>query len=310
MADSIRVAEIDQPNVTFQRDVRPFGEMCEASYLAGIFRNLALEMGQNFFDYQFIIFSGRSTDYLQISDCDPRNTVIIQISDELSGVPHELCGRTLAVFKNYLPSERLLPNLFSLPLGYVVSTPYLPPLPMRERRYDVFFSGALRKNRRKLFRVVANPHYCPILLPYRLLAPFHPLGEHLKFVGNSYIPFTERFRDGLPGDKYAEILTSSRVALCPSGYYTPETFRHFEAMRAGAIVVSEPLPELDFYVGSPIVVIRDWRSARRTIQNLLADPDALAERQQRTLDWWERHCSEHAVAIRMASAISELSKRV
>ena len=115
--------------------------------------------------------------------------------------------------------------------------------------------------------------------------------------------------DGLPGEKYAEMLSNSKVALCPPGYHTPETFRHFEAMRAGTIVVSEPLPELDFYVGSPIVTVRNWGDARKAVSDLLGDIDALQERQEQTLHWWEQHCSERAVARRMASKLAELRQR-
>jgi hypothetical protein len=78
-------------------------------------------------------------------------------------------------------------------------------------------------------------------------------------------------------------------------------------MRAGAIIVSHALPPLDFYVGSPMIVLDDWSKLRETLVELLDDPHALAERQRRTLDWWDQRCSEKAVGDRIALEIRRLT---
>jgi hypothetical protein len=66
------------------------------------------------------------------------------------------------------------------------------------------------------------------------------------------------------------------------------------------------LPNLYFYSGSLIIFLENWFNLRKTIKQLLRDPDALLERQNSTLDWWERYCSETAVAKKIAATISVL----
>jgi hypothetical protein len=149
----------------------------------------------------------------------------------------------------------------------------------------------------------------PFELPYKVLLTLRGRGPHKRVLGSSYLFFTKNFLQGLSGPEYAAILRDSKIALCPRGAKSPETFRHFEAMRAGAVVVSHPQPALEFYVGSPMVILDDWSKLLETLVGLLGDPEGLAERQRQTLEWWDRHCSERAVATKIASEIRRLAAR-
>jgi len=297
----------DLPNVSFQGDRSSLDGMPEQAYVEGIVSRLRRILGQAFERFDFVVFSGREPVVPDLSAADPKRTVLIYVSEEFSRVPHDACARALAVFKAYLPAEGLAPNLFSLPLGYAITTPYLPPKPANERRYSVFFSGALRRNRRPMYQSLLYPAGLPFSLPYRALFALRGRGPHRRVLGGSYLAFTRNFGQGLPGDEYARFLVDSKIVLCPRGAKTPETFRHFEAMRAGAVVVSEPLPALEFYVGSPMVVVESWHALRPLLLGLLSDPDELAERQQRTLAWWAERCSEDAMAGKIATEITRLA---
>lgn len=48
---------------------------------------------------------------------------------------------------------------------------------------------------------------------------------------------TEGFSQGLPRQQYLDLLLDSRVAMCPSGPFTPDTFRFYEALEAGCTPV-------------------------------------------------------------------------
>ncbi len=67
------------------------------------------------------------------------------------------------------------------------------------------------------------------------------------------ITLTDGFARGLSPETYGRKLALSKTVLCPRGFSSTDTFRHVEALRAGAVVISEPLPDLHLYRGSPII---------------------------------------------------------
>jgi hypothetical protein len=268
-----------------------------------MFDHLMQKLGRSFNEYRFIIYSGFNANEIDLSSDDPLRTVVLHISDEASSVPYELCRKVRTVFKSYLPNEGIVQNLHSLALGYVESTPDLPPVQITERQQNVFFSGNLNGNRLLLFRVLAKPRISPVLLPRDVVSFLNPGMNCDHFMKSSYIRFTSHFRAGLSGKQYAAHLINSKIALCPQGFQSAETFRHFEAMRAGAIVVSDRLPMLDCYRGSPIICLDDWRNLKSLIRRLLSAPDHLMQIQKETLAWWRDVCSERATAARIAYLI-------
>lgn len=294
----------DYANVSFQSPRYTFEELCEKAYLAGLFAELKRAMGSSFRDTDFIIYSGTNSDETDLSGHDPAKTVVIHISDESSSVPEVLCKRVRAVFKSYLRAEGTPHNLHAFPLGYVDWTPDYAPLAIDARPLNLFFSGNFNRHREELFRILSTPRFLPAPLPLRVASRLNRSKTCDGFFPNSYLRFTDGFGRGMSGEEYARHLVNSKIALCPRGFRSRETFRHFEAMRAGAIVLSERLPPLHCYENSPIVVIDDWRGVRKIVSRLLASPAELAERQATTLAWWRDVCSERATAARIADVLS------
>jgi hypothetical protein len=118
------------------------------------------------------------------------------------------------------------------------------------------------------------------------------------------VNFTAGFAAGLSPQEYGWRLADSKIALCPRGWESAETFRHFEALRAGTIVVSESLPPTHFYVGSPIITVRDWRAGLAEVAELISDRSALTELHTATATWWRAVCSEQATAEFMLQRIA------
>ncbi len=58
------------------------------------------------------------------------------------------------------------------------------------------------------------------------------------------------------GDRYTEIMADTKIALAPRGS-SVETYRFFEAMRQGCVVICDRLPPHWFYVGCPAIQIED-----------------------------------------------------
>ena len=126
---------------------------------------------------------------------------------------------------------------------------------------------------------------------------------------NCEITFTSGFARGLTPAAYGEKLAHSKIVLCPRGFASTETFRHIEAMRAGAVVISEPLPDLPMYRDSPIITVDDWHQGLMTVTALLKNPAELRDRHKRSVAWYEAVLSETATAAAAARAIEHATGR-
>ena len=100
----------------------------------------------------------------------------------------------------------------------------------------------------------------------------------------------------MSGEDYRRVLYDAKIAICPGGYASRESFRHYEALRAGCVIISEPLPDTRFYRGSPIIVLDDWRNLRGVVRELLREPERLETLHRQTRKWWQDMCCEEAVA--------------
>ena len=87
-----------------------------------------------------------------------------------------------------------------------------------------------------------------------------------------------------------------------------ETFRVLEGLRAGCVVVGEPLPDHWFYAGAPVIGLERWVAARRNLERVLNDPEELRSLHRASLSWWRDRCSEEAVGRLMANRLNDLQK--
>jgi hypothetical protein len=76
--------------------------------------------------------------------------------------------------------------------------------------------------------------------------------------------------------RYTEIMADTRIALAPRGS-SVETYRFFEAMRQGCVVICDRLPPHWFYAGCPAVQIDDWGNLEAEVKALSADPERLKD---------------------------------
>lgn len=95
--------------------------------------------------------------------------------------------------------------------------PELAKLDGRDRPLDHFFAGQITHQRRlEMARALQND--------YQGSGGFHP---------------SKGFTQGLPHDEYYRGLASAKIAICPSGPVTPDTFRLFEGLEAGCIPMAD-----------------------------------------------------------------------
>lgn len=106
-----------------------------------------------------------------------------------------------------------------------------------------------------------------------------------------YIDETDGFTHGIPPIAYRHIMASTKVAPAPSGAYSPDTFRVYEALEAHAVPIADdisPAYHSDGYwrklfPDCPFPILRDYADLPGYIDDVLADYPRNANR---IAAWW------------------------
>tara|TARA_R110000764_G_scaffold20248_3_gene52112 strand:- start:5184 stop:6002 length:819 start_codon:yes stop_codon:yes gene_type:complete len=183
------------------------------------------------------------------------------------------------VFKAYLRADQEKGNVHSLPLGYNKKHIPLEILPVINRPFDVFFAGHMSSKNRHDYMSSVIEFFGDIKTKDR---------PQLD------INITKGFNLGLDGEAYSKSMQRAKIAICPAGNVSNETFRHYEAMRSGTIVVSPTLPDTKIYNGSYICQVKNWhKDAGNVIMDLLKDLDMLQLIQDKQNDdFVDRFCPQ------------------
>jgi hypothetical protein len=134
---------------------------------------------------------------------------------------------------------------FPLPIGtYIndIETKIEEIKPTEEREYDFCFVGQLSQyGTRDKFQKCLD-------------AMIENTGDKYKH----YIKYTSAFGQGLDHQEYVDLLNNSKICLCPTGAFSEESFRFFEAISLGAFPMIERLPKFWYYKKAPIFFTR-WQ---------------------------------------------------
>lgn len=105
----------------------------------------------------------------------------------------------------------------------------------------------------------------------------------------------------LSTEDYSNLLSNSRIAVCPRGNF-PETYRLYEAARAGCAVIHEPLNPAHYFDDFPGICVRSWKHLPAIIRELV-DNRSTAALGAKARAWYELRASEAAIAGYIASYI-------
>ncbi len=244
-------------------------KFCEWSYIQGVLENLNLDDSYRL----YIVSTTPELDFTDKVKLDnKRKNVIISLADEWSAdnIPQDWKDNA-TVFKAYLKPEQEEDNVHHFPLGYNNKHKKLPYKPIKSRPIDVFFAGHIAS--------VNRLHYMRWVIEY-----FQELKPEER--PNYEFAISKGFNLGLDGKEYSQKLHDAKIVICPAGNVSMETFRHYEAMRSGAVVVSPKLPQTKIYKDAAICQVDKWEyQVGDTIMDLLSDVDMLQlvqDRQQQT----------------------------
>jgi hypothetical protein len=194
----------------------------------------------------------------------------------------------------------------TVPLGYARQTD-LPGKPFAERRYAVSFIGSVKQRAYHPLSIRALLGTPKDIARSRMLEELQRLAADMP--GEVFWADTGSYMNGILSDgvRYSELMADSKICLAPRGSST-ETFRLFEGMRQGCVVICDRVPRHWFFADCPFIQLDDWSELGPCVNGLLADPERLVELHRSALDWWRRRCSPEALAGVMAERLSRLAR--
>jgi hypothetical protein len=111
-----------------------------------------------------------------------------------------------------------------------------------------------------------------------------------------YFQFNDGFNNGLNEEDYNFILRNTKIALCPKGWVNQETFRLYESMKWGCVVISEDLPNRSYYKGIPIIKVKDWSEGIEIANRLIEDTNELERLSKKNIQFYKDNLSAESTA--------------
>jgi hypothetical protein len=263
----------------------------------------------DFKDYLFIMYGNNGNELPLSRYIQHDKKVLIWRSNEnkLNRVD-ELKKQYKHIFTNYYWNDT---KSTSLQLGYHTQTKNKKIIPIKERLFNTTFTGCLNRNRIELASLVTN---IPIkwiglgLLFYKKFT-LKILNNLVKYkYPKDYYQFNDGFNNGLDEEDYNFILRNSKIALCPKGWVNTETFRLYEAMKWGCVVISEELPDRSYYKDIPIIQVKDWREGLKISNELINNKTKLEEMSKKNLQYYKDNLSPQATANLIVDKLNSLER--
>ncbi len=191
------------------------------------------------------------------------------------------------------------PAVIPIPLGYH-SQVDLPQTPMRDRSLDLFFSGQVTEH----IPPGSYKHWTStgkMEARKQVWAALRELQKESKWrmdLGDIAAG------SAAAGAGYSEKMMQSRLCIAPRGSMA-DTFRAFEGLRAGCLVVANPLPrDRFFYPGAPVLFVDHWREVGDILARYARDLDTLEEFRARGLAWWHAHLRPEVMGAYIAEELN------
>ena len=196
------------------------------------------------------------------------------------------------------------PHTIRLPLGYH-SQQEVPQVPMAERTLDLFFAGQVRYDiPQGSYQHWTSTSKCEARM--QLWAVLEQLRQDPRWVMDLGDVRADQSRtERATFSSYSEKMMQSRICVAPRGSMA-DTFRAFEGLRAGCLVVANPLPRDEFlYPHAPLLIVDHWREIRGILERYARDVDALEEWRAKSLAWWHNHLRPEVLAVFLARELNE-----
>lgn len=201
-----------------------------------------------------------------------KGLVLICVSDEASNFPY--LKLYLGNYKLFIqtPNQSIVENIKNARFfgcGYGRTKLFNK---NNEKEYDLSFLGQVTHDRR------------------------HMAAQVIKDMSGRYETYlleTEGFTQGLPEEEYFDVMSKSRIVVCPSGIVTQDSLRFYEALEIGAVPVPDAISPIYGYskywdAVAPDFPVRPYRSKEELVDRIEQVSSNYDYYQQAVSDWWKR----------------------
>jgi glycosyltransferase involved in cell wall biosynthesis len=257
--------------------------LCEIPFLKEIEKHLKDKINTN-----INVVDVRNLNTLPFNS--DKNTCVLLLSDEHYSIPGFIKNVKL-VFKTGVSEKNTKEhtNLIPFPLGYTKKFNTRNTIKnIKERPIDVFFAGQiLTADRDELVQQILK------------LKQNNP---RLNIIHN----VSPSFLNGFSGETYSELMYNSKICLCPAGTTIPETFRYYEAFKAGSVVFTKNyLPETILYKSAPVVRLENWNQLDNAVNHFLGKPELMQKYFNNTIKFQQEHYEPRAIAEYIINTLNE-----
>lgn len=130
----------------------------------------------------------------------------------------------------------------------------------------------------------------------------HEMQKATQGIPNGTFIGTQGFAQGLDSKGYFELMSRSKIVLCPTGPVCPDSFRFAETLEVGGIPIVDWHPsgkpsypygfwEMLFPNGFPFpIMIEGWSNLPKVVDLVLTHFDSL---QKQVLSWWTQYKTDY-----------------
>lgn len=190
-----------------------------------------------------------------------------------------------------------------LPLGYH-SQEELPQIHMQDRSLDFFFAGEIRHE-------VARNDYRYWLSTSKFLARGQLWQEVQRIAAQNRwnadlgnIASTQSQSHAPAFGSYSEKMMRTRICVAPRGSVA-ESYRAYEGLRAGCLVVSNRLPNDEFLTGAPILQVDHWRELEGILERYARNVELLEKAREASLTFWRKHIAAEVLGKQLAQRLTQ-----
>ncbi len=198
---------------------------------------------------------------------------------------------------------RAQPLTIPLPLGYH-SQVELPQIPMARRPLDTFFAGQVATPPQRGYqRLLSSSKIEARRQIWQVLQVLQKEGKWHLDLGT--LSAADRSAQAASFSSYSEKMMQSRICVAPRGSMA-DTFRAFEGLRAGCLVVANALPKDAFmYPRAPLLYVHHWRELGSILTRYARDIDTLEQWREKSLAWWHNHLRPEIMAVYLAQHLNQ-----
>ena len=220
---------------------------------------------------------------------------------------HALRMRSFARVRKGAQPVLAHPNILRIPLGYQ-SQQTLPQRSMSERSLDTFFAGDIATpfpyNDYRYWipptKTVTRRQLWNVLDTLRRSGEWNIVLDDVRPDNSGPQPSSAK---ALDYQSYSERMMNSRICVAPRGSNW-ESYRFYEGLRAGCLVITSPFRNEPFLRGAPVITVDSWRELPKLLRRYARDIDTLERYRLASLAWWNDHCSEPVIARQLATQLN------